>query len=265
MLRITEKDDFAARKREVEAALASWKECVNSVPPAVEQEFRSKLIISIIYHDAALEGEVLSHSEIQAATDTSIISDSSLIPAYESITNFNATLGVALQLAKQEKKVPIRVELIKQLYGILNPGAKEEKFAYRTDNPLHRLYYHTISQPINVPAKMKVLDTWLKSDEFERLEPIDKASEVHWRLMAVFPWLGNSGRLSRILSLLILEQENCPLAVVHSVDRQAYYEALRSDSPKALTEIYMEAVQTTASSSLRVYEEAAAFPSRASS
>ncbi len=265
MLRITEKDDFAARKREVEAALVTWKESVTKVPSAVEQEFRSKLMISLIYHDAALEGEVLSHSEIQAATDTSIISDSSLIPAYESITNFHAALTVALHLAKQEKKVPIRVELIRQLYGILNPAAKEDKFAYRTDNPLHRLYYHTISQPDDVPAEMKALDAWLKSDEFLKLEPIEKASHCHWRLMRVFPWLVQSGRLSRILSLLILEQEMCPLAVVHSVDRQAYYEALKEDSPRELTGIYMEAVQTTASSSLRVYEEAANFPSRASS
>ncbi len=264
MLRITEKDDFASRKREVEAALATWKESVNRVPSAVEQEFRSKLIISIIYHDSALEGEVLTHPEIQAATDTSIISDSSLIPAYESITNFNSALAVALHLAKQEKKVPIRVELIKQLYGILNPGAKEEKYAYRTDHPLHRLYYHSISQPDDVPAQMKALDSWLKSDEFLKLEPIEKASHSHWRLMQVFPWLVTSGRLSRILSLLILEQEGCPLAVVHSVDRQAYYESLKSDTPQALTEIYMEAVQTTASSSLAVYE-AAALPSRASS
>ncbi|MCP4447494.1 MAG: Fic family protein [Myxococcales bacterium] len=259
MLRITEKDSFASRKREVEAVLVAWKESVTKVPTVVEREFRSKLMISIIYHDSALEGEVLSHSEIQAATDTSIISDSSLIPAYESITNFHGALTVALQLAAEEKKVPIRLELIRQLYGILNPAAKETKFAYRSDNPLHRLYYHSISAPDDVPAKMKVLDTWLKSDEFGRLEPIVKASHVHWRLMRVFPWLVQSGRLSRILSLLILEQEGCPLAVVHSVDRQAYYEALKDDSPKALTEIYMEAVETTASSSLRVYEEAAAF------
>jgi len=265
VLRITEKDDFASRKRDVEAALVAWKDSLDGVPQAVEQEFRSKLVISIIYHDSALEGEVLSHSEIQAATDTSIISDSSLIPAYESITNFNSALAVALHLAKQEERVPIRVELIRQLYGILNPAAKEIKFAYRTDNPLHRLYYHTIAPPDEVPARMKALDAWLRTDEFLRLDPIEKASQAHWRLMRVFPWLDFSGRLSRILSLLILEQDGCPLAVVHSIDRQAYYEALRDDSPRALTAIYMEAVQTTASSSLRVYEEAAAFPSRASS
>ncbi len=155
------------------------------------------------------------------------------------------------------------MELIRQLYGILNPLAKETKFAYRTDNPLHRLYYHSISKPDEVPGKMKALDAWLRSDEFLRLNPIGKLSEVQWRLMKVFPWLLQSGRLSRILSLLMLEQEGWPLAVVHSIDRQTYYEALRSDDPRALAKIYMEAVQTTATSSMRVYEEAAAFSSRA--
>ncbi len=263
MLRITEKDDFARREQELEATLVAWRKSLVQVPQRVEQEFRSKLMISIIYHDAALEGEVLSHSEIQAATDTSIISDSSLIPAYESITNYHAALSVALQLANQEKRVPIRVELIRQLYGVLNPQAKETKFAYRTDNPLHRLYYHSISRPDQVPSKMKELDAWLRSDEFLRLNLIGKVSEVQWRLMQIFPWLVQSGRLSRILSLLMLEQEGWPLAVVHSIDRQAYYEALRASDSKGLAKLYIEAVQTTATSSVRVYEEAAAFSSRA--
>jgi len=264
VLKSKEKDDVAARKLRFERVLETFKEASIGVPSAVQREFRSKLIISIIYHDSALEGQVLNHSEIQAATDSSIISDSSLIPSYESIANFHAALTVALHLAAQDKAVPIRVELIRQLYAILNPGAKEKKLAYRSDNPLHRLYYHSIAKPPDVPARMKALDAWLGSKEFLSLQPIEKASTAHWQLMSVFPWLGESGRLARILSLLILEQEQYPLAVVHSIDRQSYYEALRSKDATDLTAIYMEAVETTAASCMRVYEEAAAFPSRAS-
>ncbi len=259
MLRISEKEDFDARKREVEAVVATWRESVERVPAAVEREFRSKLLISLIYHDAALEGEVLTHSEIKAATDTSIISDSSLIPAYEDITNYNAAVMVALQLAEQKKKVPVGLELIRQLYGVLAPKAKSENFAYRKDNPLHRLYYHNIATPEDIPAAMKKLDKWLTSDDYAQLTPIERAAEAHWRLMEVFPWLDQSGRLSRILSIMILEQEGYPLPVIHSIDRQAYYEALRASDTRELVRLYLEAVETTATSSMRVYEEAAAY------
>ena len=259
MLRITEKEDYEDRKREVDAVVETWKRAVAKVPNAVLHEFRSKLMISLIYHDAALEGEVLSHSEIQAATDTTIISDSSLIPSYESITNFHSAASVALQLAKQEPQLPIGVPLIKQLYGILDPAAGSSDHAYRKENPLHRLYYHSIAQPDDVKAEMKKLDKWFQSTEFTELPPIEKAAYAHHRLMGVFPWLKESGRLSRILSLMILEQEGYPLAVIHSIDRQAYYEALRATDMKAIHRLYLEAVETTATSSMRVYEEAASF------
>lgn len=261
MLRITKKEDFESQKRDVEAVVVAWRESNARVPAKVNREFFSKLMISIIYHDAALEGQVLAHSEIKAATDTSIISDSSLIPSYEEITNFNAALTVALELAKQKKKLRVSVDLIHQLYGILNPAAKDEGFAYRRGNPLHRLYYHKIAAPDEVPARMKKLDKWYASDEFESLGAIEKASQAHWRLMAVFPWLQESGRLSRILSMMILQQEGYPLPIIHSIDRQEYYEALRSKDGEAIHRLYLEAVETTASSSLRVYEEAAAYVS----
>jgi Fic family protein len=259
VLRISEKEDFESRFREVEAVVAAWRESNARVPKRVKTELLSKLVVSVIYHDAALEGQVLAHSEIKAATDTSIISDSSLIPSYESITNFNATLMVALELAQQKKKVPISVELIKQLYGILNPGAKTQGLAYRDSNPLHRLYYHKIAAPEEVASKMKKLDKWLASDEFAKLGAIARASHAQYRLMAIFPWLDYSGQLSRILSMMILKQEGYPLPVIHSIDRQSYYESLRAADTEELQKIYLEAVETTASSSIRVYEEAAAY------
>jgi Fic family protein len=216
-------------------------------------------MVSIIYHDSALEGRVLSHSEIKAATDTSIISDSSLIPAYEQITNFNATCGVALELAKQKKKVAISVALIQQLYGILNPSINTSGPNYREGNPLHRLYYHTILSPDQVPGGMKKLDKWFATEEFKSLPTIEKASCAHYRLMRVFPWLDFSGQLARILAMMILKQEGYPVPVIHSIDRQAYYEALRNSATEGIQSIYLEAVETTASSSVRVYEEAAAY------
>lgn len=257
MLRITKQEDFEVRRREVETVVAAWRESNKKVPAKVRREFQSKLILSVIYHNAALEGQVLAHSEIKAATDTSIISDSSLIPAYEQITNFHATLTVALELA--EKNVRIGVELIRQLYGILNPAAKAENLAYRTTNPLHRLYYHKIAAPEEVASKMKKLDKWFASEAFTSLGGLEKATEAHWRLMSVFPWLDHTGHLTRILSMMILRQEGLPLPVIHSIDRQDYYESLRSADTQALQAIYLEAMETTASSAIRVYEEAANF------
>ena len=257
MLRITENEDFESRKQAVDAVIATWQKSVARVPQKLERELLSKLMISLIYHDAALEGQVLAHPEIKAAIDTSIISDSSLIPSYEDITNFNAAVTVALELAKQ--KIKVNVALIQQLYVILNPAAKASGSPYRDSNPMHRLYYHKIAAPEDVSKEMKKLDKWLASAEWAALDPVSKASSTHWRLMSIFPWLDHTGRLARVLSMLILQQEGYPLPVIHSIDRQEYYEALRNTDMELLSKLYYEAIETTASSSLQVYAEAAAY------
>ena len=50
-------------------------------------------------------------------------------------------------------------------------------------------------------------------------------------------------------------------AIVHSIDRQRYYEALRGDH-LGLTSLYLEAVQTTAETEMRVYDEATKAPTK---
>ena len=162
-----------------------------------------------------------------------------------------------MELASQKKKVPLKLEFIREIYAQLNPAARAEDMAYRKENPLHRLYYHDITPPEKLAKEMKSLGEWLESTDFKELHAIDRAAEFHWRLMRAFPWSKESGRLARILSNFILESANYPLAILHSIDRQRYYEGLREGDSKPLLSLYLEAVETTAESAIRVYEEAA--------
>lgn len=256
MLRFKEKEDFEARFREVDDAVARWRDYDEEVSEDLRREFRDKLLISLIYHDSALEGDVLSHSEIKAAIDTSIISDSSLIPSYEDITNFNAAVAHAHEQAKAKRKVRLDIDFVRELAGFLSPDGKSAGMPYRKENPLHRLYYHDIAPPEKIAAQMRKLGEWVESNEWKLLHPIDRAAQFHWRLMAIFPWAKETGRLARILSNFLLEQERYPVAIIHSIDRQRYYEALRDMDTKSLLSVYLEAVETTANSAVRVYQEA---------
>ena len=255
MLRFKEKIDFESRFRDVDAAVSRWRDENARAAKSTQKEFNEKLVISLIFHDSALEGDVLTHGEIKAATDTSIISDTSLIPSYEVISKFFNALQHAKQMAVSKKKFPMDVSLIRDFVGILNPDLKEMGTPYRKENPLHRLYYHDISPPEDIAKRMRTFSEWLEH-EFSTLHPVDRAVQFHWNLMAIFPWAKETGRLARILSNLILENADYPVAVIHSIDRQRYYEALKSVDTKALLTIYLESVETTAESAVRVFEAA---------
>jgi len=93
----------------------------------------------------------------------------------------------------------------------------------------------------------------------KNLHVIEKVASLRSKFMAIFPWAKESGRTIRIASNQLLQEGGYPIAIVHSIDRQRYYEALRGDHI-GLTSLYLEAVQTTAETELRVYEEAGKAP-----
>ena len=102
---------------------------------------------------------------------------------------------------------------------------------------------------------MRKLGEWIDDPANKHLHVIEKVATLHSKFMAIFPWAKESGRTIRVASNLLLQEGGYPIAIVHSIDRQRYYEALRGDH-LGLTSLYLEAVQTTAETEMRVYDEA---------
>ncbi len=113
---------------------------------------------------------------------------------------------------------------------ILTPEAAAKGYPYRKENPLHRLYYHEIAPPEKIAYKMRKLGEWLESEEFPELHPITRATKAHFRLRQHYPWTKNSGKVARLLMNFILIRHGYLPAVIHSIERQRYYEVLRSEN-----------------------------------
>ena len=82
--------------------------------------------------------------------------------------------------------------------------------------------------------------------------------------MSIYPWTQNTGRVARLLSNVILMREGYPLAIVHSIDRQRYYEVLRAEHA-GIVPLYVEAVATSMETAVKFYEEARAVKQRRAS
>ncbi|WP_428262637.1 Fic family protein [Haliangium sp.] len=258
MLRYKAKEDLDARGEALEEIVGRWRERVNRVSPRLREAFHQRLMISLIYHDAALEGEVLSYSEIKAAIDPTIISDSTLIPSYENIERYHQAcmwVDEQAQVGSDSLSDAFSIDSVREIYARLAPSERAAGLPYRTENPLHRLYYHEIVAPEDIAAGMAEFEEWLSRLSTRYLGPVERAAEVHLRLMAIFPWAEQSGRCARITANLLLRQAGYPWAVLHSIDRQAYYEALRNERDD-LVSLYLEAIETSAMSEIRVYDQA---------
>ena len=72
---------------EMDSKMETLRGRSGAFPAKILKDYQDRLDVSWIFHDNALEGVVLSYSELKAAIDQRIISDVTLIPMYEEVRN----------------------------------------------------------------------------------------------------------------------------------------------------------------------------------
>jgi len=245
-----------AKLFELDARAEALRDKLTKFPAAVTKDYQERLDVSWLFHDNALEGVVLSYSELKAAIDQRIISDVTLIPTYEEVRLHKQALDWVRETAPVvgKKPLPVDLELVRKLYAMLTPEAAAKGYPYRKENPLHRLYYHEIAAPDKIAARMKKFGEWLESDEFSNLHPIRRATKAHFKLLTIYPWTKNSGKVARLLMNFVLLRHGHLPAVVHSIERQRYYEALRFDN-ETLLNLMMESMENSLETTSRFFTE----------
>lgn len=252
--------DLRSRYMELDDKTEELKEYKDRYPEQ-RDEFQEQFEISWIYHENALEGVVLTYHEIKAAIDRKIISDVNLIPTYQEIKNHKETIDFICKAANN-KRVRINLDLVKKLHGMLvNEIDSIEPGRYRKEIPLHRTYFHEIAQPARISYRLNKLLQGCATTEFRRWHPVKQAAAFHHEFMSIFPFSEHSGKVGRLLMNLLLLRAGYMPAVIHSIDRQRYYEALRSPAIQ-LRQLLIEAMDNAMESGIRFLQEMASKPQR---
>jgi Fic family protein len=74
--------------------------------------------------------------------------------------------------------------------------------------------------------------------------------------MAIYPWTKNSGKVARLLMNLLLLRDGYPPSVIHSMERQRYYDSLRAENGQ-LSQLVNDALLNYVNTTLRFLEELA--------
>lgn len=217
------------------------------------QEFLQRYEMSWIYHDSALEGVVYSTQELDAALreGSSKPAEASLMPLILEIRNHKAVVDYVREEARggTKKSAQITLTEIKRMHDLFSGNTPEaqaaralterrertekelakekEKGGYRKDMPLHRTYFHDIAPPAKIPALLEKLVDFTSSAEFRELHPIEQAATAQHQFLHIFPFTEHSGKVGRMCSNLILLRHHYLPCVIHSIDRQKYYESFR--------------------------------------
>jgi Fic family protein len=130
------------------------------------------------------------------------------------------------------RKQPLTIDVVKQIYCVLHPEAGDVKTVkYRKDIPQHRLYFHEYAAPDKIAYKLRQIVDWVNDPETRRTRtPVRLAARAHYDLLRVFPFTTDSGKVARLVMNLLLLRSGYPPAIIHSTERQRYYEALKGAS-----------------------------------
>jgi Fic family protein len=195
--------------------------------PGSAREFLEKYELSWVYHENAIEGLVLTHAELRQAFDPTGVVDSSMVHVFTEVRNQKA----AIEFVKQEAANPVvkySFSLVKKLYEILYQGLPNRMpVSLRRDMPLHRTYFHDIVQPVQIQPALEQLFDLMNGEEFGRMHPIKQATHSHHRFMEIFPFSDLSGKVGRMLMNVMLIRAGYMPSILHSTDRESYYEGLR--------------------------------------
>ncbi len=213
------------------------------IPPEVFQTIAEKLRIDWTYNTTKIEGGPLTYRETAFFVRTGLTSKGRPLEAYLEYRGHLEALEYLEGLVRDKEMLSERV--IKEFHSLLlrgidwvevvneqgqkvrkrlHPGSykRENNHVVKLDGNIHRFCEHT-----QVPGEMERLIA-LYEENREELHPVELASEIHHRLVAIHPFADGNGRVARLVMNLILMQAGYVPAVIREEDREEYYTALEA-------------------------------------
>src|SRR5919206_4023164 len=212
--------------------------------PAVAEDFYKKYELSWVYHENALEGVVYTGQELEHALANEPLAEVTTVAALRDLRNFKAAID-RVRAEAAAKKLKITLPLVQQLHDTLHAGVESKSGAeFRKDIPLHRAYFHEIAPPAKIASLMAKLVEWCDSADFRGGHPIQNASKLQHGFMQAYPYTDGSGKIARLLSNVVLIHHGYQPLIIHTIDRQRYYESLRQPEPQ-LRDLIIESMENS--------------------
>ncbi len=221
-------------------------------------EFNDKLILSWIYHDHGLEGVVLQPHELMDALSEKSVPDNSSQMLYLDIHNLQKAITLIEEYVKG-KKLDDRVNksFVQALYQQLTHRVRgvPDGNGLRQEDGRYGAYYHKCCPHEEVEAKLRKLLTMYNQLSETDQHPMVHAAQFHFAFMKAMPFGRFSGRIVRLLTNLLLMRYDYPPAIVHTVERARYYEALAQDDERLLLNLLSESINSTVEGGLQFLQQ----------
>jgi len=234
--------------------------------------YKNQFLFARLFHDYALDGTVITADEIKVTFELS-----KTVELEDTLPNEN------LGKSQSQHKLPLpdnyhSILFLTDLFEEINEISKNLDFKpnlatirkfhsaltrhmsdtpsgkFRQEIPIHRTYFHTIAQPENILFDLTELFEKINSRNFNVAHPVKQSAIIHQGFIKVFPFKEFSGVIGRLLANYYLQRAGYFPVVIHSSDRQQYFEAIK-EGEEELEKITIGSMINSIQSSVKFLEE----------
>lgn len=206
--------------------------------------------VELTYTSNALEGNTLTRRETAVVIEKGItIGGKSLIEHLEA-TNHAKAFDFIQSLVSKKPQDFTEYDLL-HLHEIILKGIDDAHTGLYRDVSVRISGSKVIlPNPAKVPQLMREFMLWLHT---AKLHPVELASEAHYKLVTIHPFVDGNGRTARLLMNMLLMMQGYPPAIIRKRDRLAYITALEQVQTGGSKTDYERIITRSCDRSLDIY------------
>jgi Fic family protein len=196
------------------------------LPKIALEKIREQFEVEMTYNSNAIEGNNLTMKETFLVINEGLTIKGKPLRDHLEAKSHKEALDYLYSLVSGNKKVNISEVLIRQFNQIVMEDVdKEWAGRYRNGSVMIGGTNYKPPEAIKIPSMIRELVGWIRRN-WNKLHPVDLATLVHYKLVAIHPFFDGNGRTARLLMNVVLMRAGYPLAIILKNDRKKYYNVL---------------------------------------
>lgn len=216
----------------------------DAMPVPMRAAFMERVVLSWLYHEHALEGIVLTESDIWRALNNQPCRNYCDGLVQKSLRKIHAAAYHIMDQATAPDAPEVSLDWLKDIHAMIS-HTPDTAGRYRKRDTSPGVYNLDVVGASSISYYLrKFLD--LYHEELTDAHPVRAAALAHWEFMKVFPFDERTGLVGRLMLNYILLKNNYPPAIIHASDRHLYFQALAGHR-EDLIPVVVDAVSSTIS------------------
>lgn len=222
--------------------------------PTIINKLRERFMLEMTYNSNAIEGNNLTYKETYLVINGGITIKGKSLKNHLEAKSHQEALEFIYDLVDFDKHFTLSQNLIRQIQSlVIAPIDKTIAGKYRSGSVA--IAGSSIKLPFatEIPYLMSKTVAWFRKNQ-NNIHPIELASILHHKLVAIHPFDDGNGRTARLVMNIILLQAGYPLVTILKNDRKKYYQTLSKADNNNLVP-FIEFMAQAVERSLNIYLE----------